>query len=111
MGMDRVALGTGCGFVLLGVSDRLVVWAYTALNNYPAAYTANIAGYIADHYDPDRFIVSVGMWNATGGSISPVDLEVILRSSQAAGVHHLWITPSHMMTETHWAVVEDAWEP
>jgi hypothetical protein len=95
--------------VILGATDRLVVWAYTALNNYPSDYTAQIAAYLAARYDPARFVISVGMWNATGGVISPVDLEVALRSAQAAGAPDMWITPSHMMTDAHWGAVKAVW--
>jgi hypothetical protein len=97
--------------VLLNAADRLIVWAYTALNNYPPGYTAQIAEYLAARYDPARFVLSAGMWNATGGAISPQDLQAALRAAPAGGLPHVWITPSHMMTGAHWEAVEAAWAP
>lgn len=96
---------------MLDVADRLVVWAYTALNGYPPDYTAQIAAYLATHYDPARLILSVGLWDGAGGAISPDNLETALDSAMTGGVPHLWVTPSHLMTEEHWTTLARVWNP
>ncbi len=94
---------------LLDAADRLVLWAYTGLSRYPASYTRELAAYLSSRHDPRRLILSQGMWDGRGGTISPADLHTALQQAREGGLANLWVTPSHLMSDAHWAILPEAW--
>jgi len=86
-----------------------VLWAYTGLSRYPASYTGEIAAYVSSRYDAQRFILSQGMWNGRGGAIPPNELQTALQRAREGGLANLWVTPSQLMSDAHWASLPEAW--
>lgn len=94
---------------LLGAADRLILWAYTGLSHYPASYTRELAAYLSNRHGPRQLILSEGMWDSGGGTISPGDLRTALQQAREGGLADLWVTPSHLISDAHWAVLPEAW--
>lgn len=97
--------------VMLAHADRLIIWAYSDLAGYPPTYLAEIATHLKTTYDPERIIISPGLWGRNGRLISPDDLGISVASAIRGGLPHLWVTPSHLMTPAHWQAVGEGWSP
>lgn len=88
---------------ILRVVDRIIVWAYTDLAGYPPDYAAEIADYLAEHYQPDQIILSIGLWGPNETVMKPASLALAVAAIQATNITHIWITPTSLMTSDHWA--------
>lgn len=88
--------------------DKLVVWGYFYLKNIPPEFLETAAQFLK-HYGTDRVIMSIGLWGPNN-SIMPSDLlgRGIL-ASKRGGLPNLWITPSVMMDDAMWQVLENTW--
>lgn len=95
--------------VMLEHADRMIIWAYSELAGYPPDYLAQIATHLKTHYDPERIIMSPGLWGRNGRRISAEDLGRSVESAIAGGIDHVWVTPSHLMTPEHWQAVARSW--
>lgn len=89
-------------------ADRLVLWNYFGLSTYGPAYTAAIARSVAK-YGPGQVIISVGLWAEGGETVAPEQLAQALRAIEASGIPNSWVTPSHMLSNRHWQVIDEQW--
>ncbi len=88
--------------------DKLVVWGYYFLENYPPEYLDTAAQFLAK-YGRDRVIMSIGMWGPTTALMSP---DLFLRGLQASskgGLSNIWVTPSIYMDDSLWKILDDYW--
>ncbi len=102
-------------------ADRLVFWAYLGLEERtPADLEAVTATLIRSGLPADTFTMSVGLWDegpaadaaATGGSqaaISPQVMADAVRAARAHGVTAINVTPYTLMTDEHWAALNEVW--
>jgi hypothetical protein len=96
--------------VVLEHTDKLVIWGYFDLDNYPPEYFHDIAQFLTG-FDPNRVILSIGLWDGNGLATLPSKLKIAILASQAGGISNLWITPSTLMSADHWQVLDDIWGP
>lgn len=94
---------------MLDVVDKLILWGYADLAGYSPAYLGEVAGYLVGKHPANRFIMSVGLWGPNGTVISAGDLQTAMQSSRTRGLPDLWITPSHMISAEHWAILATEW--
>ncbi len=93
---------------LLPIVDRIILWGYPNLNGYAPDYLREVAAVITSRYPGNRFIMSVGLWDREG-AITPEELQTAMLSSQDGGLSDLFITPSSMLTDDHWAILARSW--
>ncbi len=94
--------------ILLEQADRIVIWDYFALNGYPPEYNQPLAQFLLQRVG-DRAIFSIGLWDKNNTTITPAQLEAGILAAQQGGMQDLWITPSLLMTDAHWAVLQRLW--
>jgi len=94
--------------VVLEHTDKLVIWGYFELDDYPPEYFEDIAQFLKG-FGQDRVILSIGLWNKAGGATTASKLETAILASQSGGMPNLWITPSTLMDVDHWNVLEKLW--
>jgi hypothetical protein len=121
IGMDsegQVFVNNGTDFNLFLIyADRLIVrGSYEPNGRSPQAMSA-VAQYLA-HYQNGRVIMSVGLWDkdydpgvskSQMSAISAADFQTALQSTTQGGMTDLWVTPSFLMSNAHWQVLEDFW--
>jgi hypothetical protein len=90
--------------LLLEHADRLVVWNYFGLLGLEAGFTDAVADHLAA-IDPDRFVMSVGLW----GTVAPTDLEHALHAAAQRGLAGAWVTPASRFERGHWDAIAAAW--
>ncbi len=114
----RVFVNSGTDFNLFLVyADRLVVrGSYDPNGRSPQAMSA-IAQYLA-HYQNGRTMMSVGLWDKNYdpglskyqvAAISATDFQAALQSTTKGGMTDLWVTPSFLISNSHWQVLKDFW--
>lgn len=91
--------------LLLKYADRLVIWNYFGLNDYEAEYTEELARYM-EKFGEGRVIVSIGLWGEDDRTVPPADLRHALHALTHTNTPHFWITPSFLLREEHWEVLE-----
>jgi hypothetical protein len=101
--------------LFLTYADRLVVRGSNEPNGRSPQAMSAIGQYL-DHYQNGRVIMSVGLWDkdydpavlkSQMSAISASDFQTSLQSTTQGGMTDLWITPSFLMTDAHWLVLED----
>lgn len=95
--------------LMLAQVDKLVVWGYYYLDNYPPEFLQTAAQYLKS-FGPDRIIMSIGLWGPTSALMSPDLLQRGLQASQAGGISNIWITPSILMDNNLWQVLDNNWK-
>lgn len=102
-------------------ADRLVFWAYLGLvERTPADLEAVTATLLHSGIPTDTFTMSVGLWDegpsadeTTSGSsqaaIPPQDMADAVRATRAQGVTAINVTPYTLMTDEHWAALNEVW--
>jgi len=96
--------GLQCGLyypALLEFSDALIVWDYFYLDGRSPSSSRDIAQFFTSRYDPDRIIISIGLWGAQN-PVSADELSEAVRSAQHGGARNIWVTPNHLLTDAHW---------
>jgi hypothetical protein len=98
---------------LLGVADRLVLWAYLFGDRPPSDVGRLVDALVADGQDMSRFVVSVGLW-APGtpeapGSLPAPTLAQAVEAALAAGATSVNVTPVTLMTDEDWVALAEAW--
>jgi hypothetical protein len=88
--------------------DKLVIWAYLDLDNYPPEYLYDIARFLT-RFEADRIILSIGLWSDETTVISADVLRRAILSSQQGAMPNIWITPSSLLQPDHWQVLEELW--
>lgn len=92
----------------LAHADRLVLWNYFGLSAYGPAYTSEIAAAV-ERYGPARVIISLGLWADGDAVVPPDELDEALAAVGASPIPNSWVTPSHMLSDAHWAVIAERW--
>jgi hypothetical protein len=92
---------------LLAHADRLVVWDYFALSDRRASDTRELVDQLAS-LDPQRFIVSIGLWS-DGGFISPGELQRALALLGGRGLAGAWVTPVSGLDTARWRALGSVW--
>jgi len=115
----RVFANKGTDFNLFLVyADRLIVRCSYDPNSRNPQVISEIAQYLA-HYQYGRVIMSIGLWDkdydpvvakSQMASISAVDFQSVLQTAGQAGVEDYFVTPSFLMSDAHWQVLEEFWE-
>jgi hypothetical protein len=107
--LDRESAEKGQDYaVMLQHADRLVIWDYFGLSGFRPEYTGEIARFLAK-YDPDKIVLSIGLWARGGGFISPDALRRAVQAGLQSTIPNLWITPSQYLSDDHWKALTDIW--
>jgi hypothetical protein len=80
------------------------VWNYFGLLGLDATFTDAVADHLAA-IDPDRFVMSVGLW----GTVAPGDLEHALRAAAQRDLAGAWVTPASRFERGHWDAIAASW--
>lgn len=101
--------GTNYNLVLEHM-DKLVIWAYLDLDNYPPEDLFDI-GLFLRQFETRRIILSIGLWSNQGQGpvISPDRLNRAILAAANGYMPNIWITPSSLLQESHWQVLEQLW--
>jgi hypothetical protein len=99
---------------LLGVANRLVVWAYFALaGREPAAVEALVRSLPGE--DLNRFVISVGMWAKAIGDeqkvITTAQLRRGVEASLRGGAVASTVVPASLIDQSHWRELRVLWNP
>ena len=87
--------------------DKIMIWDYFGLSGYDPEVTREIAHEYGQKYDPDRIIISIGLWKNGDDILSSEDLKQAMQSSTQGGIGNLWITPSHYLSDDHWEALSE----
>jgi len=101
--------GTNYNVMLQNV-DKLVVWDYFGEDGFAPEYSRDIAAYLTQ-FGNNRIILSIGLWGASGTTVTATDFQTAIQSAQAGGMPNLWICPGSMLTTDHWQVIRNLWGP
>ncbi|STC70248.1 hypothetical protein [Corynebacterium pilosum] len=88
---------------ILATGADLTLWAYTSLSDEEPETVEAIAQGLRGRFDEseqERITLSLGLW----GDLTPKQLETALG---ATGDFHASVTPLSLMTDRHWAVLEN----
>jgi hypothetical protein len=88
--------------------DKLVIWAYLDLDNYPPEYLYDI-GVFLKQFETDRIILSIGLWSNQASVITPDKLRRAIVAADQGEMPNIWITPFSLLQAGHWAVLEELW--
>ncbi len=99
--------GTNYNLVLEHM-DKLVIWAYLDLDNYAPEDLFGI-GLFLKQFETQRIILSIGLWSNQASVISPDKLKRAILAAADGYMPNIWVTPSSLMQDTHWNVLEDLW--
>jgi hypothetical protein len=101
----------------LQYADRLVVWGNHDMDGQPAGSISHVASYLSQ-FGAERVILMIGLWDKLYDpdvpkdqmtTIPAGDLQTMLQSADQAGIHDLWISPSFLMSQEQWQIVDDLW--
>ncbi len=99
--------------LFLEYADRLVVRGSSDPDGRSQSSINTIAQYLARH-QKNRLILSIGLWDKdydTGtpgnqmSALSAADFQSALRG----GTTNLWVTPSFLMSNAHWQILDEFW--
>lgn len=106
--LQRNAVESGQDYALLAPwVDRFVVWDYFAIEGLPPESSARVAAYFDDEFGPEKFYLSVGLWQARGGYIGAGELSRALQAARLGGAEQVWITPAKPLRDGHWQAIRD----
>jgi hypothetical protein len=103
--------------MMLKYTDRLVVWGNHDLGGRSPEALSSVGQFLTT-YGADQVIMMIGLWdknyspdisNEGMSAISAEDLKISLASSAQGGMADQWVTPSFLLSETHWQVLKEAW--
>jgi hypothetical protein len=101
----------------LQYADRLVVWGNHDMGGQPAGAISQVASYLTQ-FEAGRVVMMIGLWDKLYSPDAPKDqmtaipagdLKVMLQSADQAGIPDLWISPSFLMSQDYWSVVDELW--
>jgi cellulose synthase/poly-beta-1,6-N-acetylglucosamine synthase-like glycosyltransferase len=95
---------------VLQCADQIVVWNYFGVEGRSPEVSAKIAGDLVHSFAPERFFVSVGLWEGQRGSLDPQSFGRGLEYTMKSGAENIWITPNKLMTSDHWSALRAALE-
>lgn len=105
---DRADSGQDYDLLLKNL-DRLHVWEYVGLNTERSPRTSELSRALVER-GGDRMSLSVGLW-AEPGVIPPERFRSALVDAASGGVESVSVTPASLMTEDHWDVLKEVWNP
>lgn len=94
--------------LVLEHTDRLVVWGYFGLDGTDPQTYYDYAKFLLT-FGAKRVILSFGLWDATDPTITCDELRQAILACQSGGLANIWITPSTMMSDTHWQELDKIW--
>jgi len=98
-------------------TDRLVVWGNRELSGQSPKSIAKVADYLLN-LSTGKVILMLGLWDRLYSTdvpkdqmtaIQPGDLLIMLQSADQAGVQDYWITPSFLMSQPYWSLLDNLW--
>lgn len=98
-------------------TDRLVVWGNRELSGQSPKSIAKVANYLLN-LSTGKVILMLGLWDRLYSTdvpkdqmtaIQPGDLLIMLQSADQAGVQDYWITPSFLMSQPYWSLLDNLW--
>jgi hypothetical protein len=101
----------------LQYADRLVAWGNHDLDSQPEDAISEIASYMTQ-FGPDKVIMMIGLWDNLYSPDFPKEqmtaipadaLKTMLQSTDQGGIPNQWISPSFLMSEEHWNVLDSIW--
>ncbi|MDI9394553.1 MAG: hypothetical protein QM426_03650 [Euryarchaeota archaeon] len=101
---------TECGQsyqVMLEHVDKIIIWNYFGLKDYDPKVTKEIAHEYGLKYDPNRIIISIGLWKKGDDVLSSEELKQAMQFSRQEGIYNLWITPSNYLSDEHWESISE----
>lgn len=99
--------GTNYAVMLKNV-DKIVVQDYFGANGYSSKYSSNIAQYLAK-IGAGRSILEVGLWGASGTTVSATDLKYAITTGTSGGSADIMVAPKSLALSTHWSVLDSLW--
>jgi hypothetical protein len=96
--------------LVLEHTDRLIIWAYYDLDDYPPEYLEKVAQFLK-RFDQNRVIISIGLWDDKYPTTPAEALRTAILSARKGGIYNIWITPSSLMNADHWKVLQEIWNP
>lgn len=94
--------------VMLEHIDRLIIWGYFHLDNYPAQQFETISRFMLQ-YGTNRVIVSLGLWDLDSPAVPASSVKEAMLAAHKGGMDNIWITPGILMNEDHWKVLKELW--
>jgi hypothetical protein len=97
--------------------DRVVVWGNHDLDGQPTEAISQVASYLSQ-FGVDKVIMMIGLWEDIYSpdfpkeqmvAIPAAELKVLLESTMSAGIPNHWVSPSFLMSQEHWNVLEEQW--
>ncbi len=97
--------------------DRVVVWGNHDLDGQPTDAIGSVASYLSQ-FGVDKVIMMIGLWNDIYSPDIPKDqmvaipaeeLKNLLESTHSAGIPNHWVSPSFLMSQEHWDVLDEQW--
>jgi hypothetical protein len=95
--------------VVLQHTDKIVIWGYFSLDDFQPEYLQEVAQFLSQ-FDPNRIILSIGLWGKYAPVVSADALKRAVLASQAGGISNIWITPGSLMSADHWQVLDSLWK-
>jgi len=93
---------------VLQCADQIVVWNYFGVEGRSPEVSARIARDLVHSFSPEKYFVSVGLWEGQSGSLDPQSFEKGLEYTMKSGAQNIWITPNKLMTSNHWSALHAA---
>jgi cell division septation protein DedD len=94
--------------VMLNNVDKIVVQDYFGVGGYSPKYSSNIAQYLAQ-IGAGRSILELGLWGASGTTVSATDLKYAITTGQSGGISDIMVVPESLALSTHWNVLDSLW--
>jgi hypothetical protein len=108
--------GTDLNAYLLN-ADRLVVWGNHDLDGQPIEAISQVASYLTQ-FGVDKVIMMIGLWDNIYSpdfpkeqmtAIPAANLQVMLESTDQAGITNQWVSPSFLISQEHWNSINAVW--
>jgi hypothetical protein len=103
--------------IFLEHADRIIIWGSSPPDEHAPRTLENLTQFLS-RFGQDQTILMVGLWdkkydygipNDQMLAIPTQDFQAALQSTVADGTANLWITPSFLMSASHWQVLDDFW--
>lgn len=92
---------------LLRVVDRLNIWNFRGIASTNQFSTSELAERYMNE-DPQKYSLEIGLWEGNGAMDSR-SVRKELQNAEKQSLPHVSITPTSLMDDSIWAVLEGAW--
>jgi len=89
--------------------DKLVVWCYYYLDGNSPDTMKTTAQYL-HKYGSNRIILSIGLWGPNNSVMDSNMLQQGIQAAQLGNMQNMWVTPSTLMEDSHWQVLQNIWK-